>query len=98
MTLNYRKEYLPGYTGHVPFKNDIYGCTAGDINKIITGQTDKASNYDVDAVVGKPASFAQRDLYSQKPPVDQKNEELKYGNHSKQGQNWIGGPTNNIKA
>lgn len=33
--IEYRKEYLPGYTGHVPKKNDIYGCTAGDINKII---------------------------------------------------------------
>ena len=29
----YRKEYLPGYTGHVPYKNDIFGMTAGDINK-----------------------------------------------------------------
>jgi len=32
----YKKEYLPGYTGHVPKKNEIYGLTAGDINKLIT--------------------------------------------------------------
>jgi hypothetical protein len=35
--INFKKEYLPGYTGHVPYKNEIYGCTAGDINKIIMG-------------------------------------------------------------
>lgn len=98
MAINYKKEYLPGYTGHVPYKSEIYGCTAGDINKIITGQTEKTSNYDVDAVVAKPASFAQRDLYSVRPPVDHNSENVKYGNHSKAGENWLGGPTNNIKA
>jgi hypothetical protein len=46
--IDYRKEYLPGYTGHVPKKNDIYGCTAGDINRIITGTGYKPSNFDVD--------------------------------------------------
>jgi hypothetical protein len=34
--INYNKNYLPGYTGHVPKKNEIYGCTSGDINRIIT--------------------------------------------------------------
>jgi hypothetical protein len=96
--MQYKKEYLPGYTGHAPFKNDIFGCTAGDINKIITGQTEKPSNYDVDAVVNKPASYAQRDLYSNQPPKDEKNTMLRYGNHSRKGENWLGGPTNNLKA
>ena len=31
----YRKEYLPGYTGHVPYKYELYGVTAGDANKIL---------------------------------------------------------------
>ena len=31
----FKKEYLPGYTGHVPAKNDMFGMTAGDINKKI---------------------------------------------------------------
>lgn len=35
--IDFRKEYLPGYTGHVPKKNEIFGCTTGDINRIITG-------------------------------------------------------------
>jgi hypothetical protein len=32
-TTAHKKEYLPGYTGHVPKKNEIYGLTAGEINK-----------------------------------------------------------------
>lgn len=27
--------YLPGYTGHVPYKNDLFGITAGDANKVL---------------------------------------------------------------
>lgn len=65
--IDYKKEYLPGYTGHVPKKNDIYGCTAGDINRILvhTGEY-KPSNYDVDMAVGKPM-YVKRTFYS-KPP------------------------------
>ena len=29
------REYLPGYTGHVPLKNDLFGKTAGSINREI---------------------------------------------------------------
>lgn len=29
----FNKEYLPGYTGHVPTKNEMFGMTAGDINR-----------------------------------------------------------------
>lgn len=51
----------------------------------------------MDAAVGKPA-FAQRDFYSNKPPIDHANHEIQFGNKSKLGNNWLGGPTNNIKA
>ena len=33
--IKYDKQYLPGYTGHVPKKNEVFGCTAGDINRLI---------------------------------------------------------------
>lgn len=46
--IDFRKDYLPGYTGHVPKKNEIFGCTAGDVNRIITGKGYKPSNFDVD--------------------------------------------------
>ena len=95
--IEYKKEYLPGYTGHVPKKNDIYGCTAGDINKIIAKTSDKPSNYDVDVSVGKP-SFATREFYSSPPATDKEGEAVQYGNNSKLGSNWLGGPTSNLKA
>ena len=94
----YNKEYLPGYTGHVPKKNDIYGCTAGDINRIITGTGYKPSNYDVDLAKNTESAFAQRTFYSKPPVKDQSTHSLQYGNVSKYGNNWIGGPTNNVKA
>ena len=31
----YAKEYLPGYTGHVPSKNERYGATTGQIKRDI---------------------------------------------------------------
>jgi hypothetical protein len=34
--IKYDKQYLPGYTGHVPKKNERFGCTAGDINSLVT--------------------------------------------------------------
>ena len=93
----YRKEYLPGYTGFVPKKNDIYGCTAGDINRIIRGEGDKPSNYEVDVAVGKPG-FATREFYSKPPAKNEEGNELLYTNKSKKGDNWLGGPTQNLKA
>ena len=95
--INYKTEYLPGYTGHVPKKNEIYGCTSGDINKIITKQGYKPSNYDVDIAVGK-IQYAQREFYSQPPGKDKVNEDMQYGNHSKHSNNWLGGTDSNIKA
>jgi hypothetical protein len=94
----YKKEYLPGYTGHVPKKNDIFGCTAGDINRIITGTGYKPSNFDVDIAVGRNPAYAQRTFYSKPPLKDEGGQHVQFGNYSKYGNNWIGGPTNNLKA
>ena len=45
----FNRDYLPGYTGHIPYKKEIYGCTLGDINKIVMGKpTNKVSNFEVD--------------------------------------------------
>jgi hypothetical protein len=90
--VEYKKQYLPGYTGHVPRKNDVYGCTAGDINRIITKTGYKPSNYDVEVAASKP-QFAQRDLYSNPPAQDVESKALTYGNYSARGDNWLGGPT-----
>ena len=93
----YNKQYLPGYTGFVPRKNDVYGCTQGDINRIITQTGYKPSNYDVEVTQGKP-QFAQRTLYSAPPEQDVANKALVGSNFSAKGENWIGGPTQNLQA
>jgi hypothetical protein len=100
MTANitYQKEYLPGYTGHVPTKNAIFGCTSGDINRIVGRTTTKTSNYDVDSEGAAKGNYAQRTFYSKPPGMDKLSERVAMGNMSKTGNNWIGGPTSNIKA
>lgn len=95
--IKYDKHYLPGYTGHVPKKNEIYGCTAGDINNLLTGTQQKPSTHNIDIAVCKP-SFEQTDFHVNPPEQKKDVDELKYGNHSLKGENWIGGPTQNIKA
>lgn len=95
--VSYNKHYLPGYTGFVPNKNHVYGCTAGDINRIITKSGYKPSNYDVETTQAKP-QYATRELYSNPPAQDEANKQLQYGNNSRQGDNWLGGPSLNIKA
>jgi hypothetical protein len=82
--VDYKKEYLPGYTGHVPKKNDIFGCTAGDINKILTNKIYKPSNYDVDVVLNRPP-LAARTYYSKPPEKDEQTQAVQYGNLSKYG-------------
>ena len=54
VSIKYDKDYLPGYTGHVPEKNRIFGCTAGDTNKLINRETTKPSPYDIDVAMSKP--------------------------------------------
>lgn len=68
--INYEKNYLPGYTGHVPKKNEIFGCTAGDINKLLTGGEQKPSSYDIDTVATKP-TFEKRDYFEGKGQTEE---------------------------
>jgi hypothetical protein len=37
----FSKTYLPGYTGHVPTKNDFFGMTTGSINKSVVANGGK---------------------------------------------------------
>ena len=53
--IKYDKNYLPGYTGHVPESKSIFGCTAGDSNKLINKQPNvKPSAYHIDVAMSKP--------------------------------------------
>ena len=102
--IDFRKEYLPGYTGHVPKKMEVFGCTSGDTNRIIIeaarqsivgGINPRESAYMTN---GKSIDHAKRTLYSKQPAKDEHGHELQFGNTSRKGNNWIGGPTQNLKA
>jgi len=43
-----RKEYLPGYTGHVAMKKNIIGCTEGEIGRQLSNRSFKYTNYTAD--------------------------------------------------
>ena len=42
--------------------------------------------------------LASRTFYSKPPETEDQVQSLQYGNVSKYGPNWIGGPTENVKA
>ena len=97
--IDYSKNYLPGYTGHVPKKNEIFGCTAGEINNIVTknGTLAKSTEQNIDVVISKP--YYDQNDYQVNPPIqDKTTEQLQFGNQSMKGENWIGGPNSNVKA
>jgi hypothetical protein len=98
--IDFRKEYLPGYTGHVPKKMEVFGQTAGETNRIIINQSGLPLNDTNSPLMtsGRPVSHAKRILYSSVPPQDEYNFKVQFTNKSKKGDNWIGGPTQNIKA
>jgi hypothetical protein len=91
-----KKDYLPGYTGFVAGKKDVYGCTTGETSRQLKHESYKYTNYTADneAISGINRNKA---YYSFKPaPVDQEmNTTL--GNRSKEGATWIGGHTQMLK-
>jgi len=42
----FKKEYMTGYTGHVPTKVDLFGATSGIIQRQILVTKGKSSVYD----------------------------------------------------
>ena len=84
------REYLPGYTGHVPLKNDLFGKSAGTINKEIceTGGIEKNM---------ARLALKQSMQETHQLPVSGKMNKDVFGNWSKYSQNWIGGPTDQIR-
>lgn len=86
----FSKEYLPGYTGFVPKKNDMFGMTAGDINrKIIDGGSSASLFYPVGS------THALRFYKQGQTPLQKQNKDI-FGNWSKTGKNWICGPTHEV--
>lgn len=90
---DYVKEYLPGYTGHVPSKNERFGATAGQIKREIL---EDAGKHPILLQSEKEMDETGR-LYSSNfvPAVD-KNK-IVYGNMSRYAKNWINGPNHRIR-
>lgn len=88
-----KKEYLPGYTGFVAGKKDVYGHTVGETSKQLKQKS---------ATFENPAgttgiNIKSKAFYSFKPaPVDQDIDRT-LGNRSKEGATWIGGHTQMLK-
>lgn len=91
-----KKDYLPGYTGFVAGKKDVYGCTVGETSRQLKHESYKYTNYTADNEA-KSGINRNKVYYSFKPaPVE---DELKktLGNRSKEGATWIGGHTQMLK-
>jgi len=86
----YTREYLPGYSGFVPTKNDFSGKTSGSINREIIaagGDRDFMEQLELERhEAAKTTLPTTRDI---NPDV--------FGNHSKDAPNWIAGPTHMIR-
>lgn len=87
----FKKEYLPGYTGHVPSKTERFGATTGQIKREILH--DKGFH---PIKLYQPPSEENR-LYSNKfRPSLSKNKEI-FGNKSRFAKNWICGPNHMVR-
>ena len=85
---DFAKEYMPGYTGHVPTKNERFGNTAGQIqNNILKDKGRYPTAFDI-------SSKRQQNIYGIKQSHDQNK--IVHGNHSRFAKNWTCGPTHMI--
>ena len=90
-----KKEYLPGYTGHVPKRKIVIGCTDGEINRQLMNRSNKFTNFTADNLIGREKPG--RSFYNALPETDPRHEQALLGNKSKYEHTWIGGHTQNIK-
>eukprot|EP00829_Urostomides_striatus_P007445 TRINITY_DN1835_c0_g1_i4.p1 TRINITY_DN1835_c0_g1~~TRINITY_DN1835_c0_g1_i4.p1 ORF type:complete len:296 (+),score=66.01 TRINITY_DN1835_c0_g1_i4:1-888(+) len=83
-----KKEYLPGYTGHIPKKMGTCGITTGEINRRLVT---KEKNNDVPEDTKVNIYMTAKEM-----KLDSDKDELKYGANSKNAPTWIGGTTQGI--
>ena len=89
----FTKDYMPGYTGHVPTKVDRFGASQGQIKREILA--DKGS---YKTMLDKIRMRNNRGrMHSQNKMPSLKQDKLIYGNLSIFAKNWVGGPTHEIR-
>ncbi len=79
----YFKQYIPGYTGHIPQKIETFGLTAGAINRQLVLKQ------------AVPEAVPKERLYYTltQPELASDGDKIKYGFRSRYGISWIGGPS-----
>jgi hypothetical protein len=84
------REYTPGYTGFVPTKVELFGKTAGKINREIC---------DAQGSFGNLNTLMTQNTFSdlKRLPATTKTPKIMFGNHSRHGNTWIGGPTHELQ-
>ena len=89
--MQHKKEYLPGYTGFVPKKNDMFGLTVGETRRQLVGESPLNALF-----AAEQTGFGhvetdkdKREFYSTVKDAERR----KLGNRSKEADTWIGGPT-----
>ena len=91
-----KKEYLPGYTGFVAKKKDIYGVTVGECSRQLNHESFKYTNFTADNEANSGVN-RNKTLYSSKPIPADEHLNSTLGNKSKNAKTWIGGHTQNLK-
>ena len=89
----YKKEYLPGYTGHVPSKNERFGSNSGQIKReILVDEGVHPVNIQRDE---KPDRTNRLYCSTFIPAID-KNKII-HSNGSRFAKNWVCGPNHMIR-
>ncbi len=91
----YTKQYLPGYTGHVPAKNDLFGLTAGEANRMINRTSLGEGGSLPRSTLRDTRSFI-RDAHPRALQEAERSDAIKFGNMSRGAKNWIAGPNHEI--
>ena len=103
---------LPGYTGHVPFRNECIGLTTGNANKESQIQyetftdsmrTKKGKGKDLLSMTGSSLLMKQkvgmlRDEKLSDYQAYQSEKSKTYGTNSKNSISWMCGPQHQIRA
>ena len=84
------REYLPGYTGHVPTKNDFCGKTSGSINREICLAGGNQSNLEI-------LEMDRHESNKIELPASKSINRDVFGTSSRHAKNWISGPTHQIR-
>ena len=91
---DFYKEYLPGYSGHIPSKNERYGATAGQIKReILNDRGVHPIKLSTRNIVNDERARMYSSVYV--PRID-KNKKI-FGNNSRDGENWCCGPNHMIR-